>query len=305
MNDYIYFHIPGISDLFELNYMLLSRMYHHPDHFRDNVRIGSIYGAFPGTKWNGGRLVAGSLELDKIQEIADIFYNIGIPLKFTYTNPTLTQEDLEDELSNKIAAMCEDSVNEVLVSTDLMKDYIKNKYPEYRLASSTTKRLTSIDDINAELDNPDYDLVVLDYDLNNDFEKLALINKPEKCELLLNAVCNPNCPNRKRHYEIIGNLQRGVDDHDEVIDKCPSQGRLFYEIKKLDNFISVDDLYNIYVPKGFKHFKIEGRGIGPLKPLEWYLYYLVKPEYQEEERCWLNLSVENMMVHPMYPTLFD
>ena len=45
MNDYIYFHIPGISDLFELNYMLLSRMYHHPDHFRDNVRIGSIYGA--------------------------------------------------------------------------------------------------------------------------------------------------------------------------------------------------------------------------------------------------------------------
>ena len=78
MNDYIYFHIPGISDLFELNYMLLSRMYHHPDHFRDNVRIGSIYGVFPGTKWNGGRLVAGSLELDKIQEIVDIFYNIGI-----------------------------------------------------------------------------------------------------------------------------------------------------------------------------------------------------------------------------------
>ena len=55
----------------------------------------------------------------------------------------------------------------------------------------------------------------------------------------------------------------------------------------------------------FDYFKIEGRCIGPLKPLEWYLYYLVKPEYQEEERCWLNLSVENMMVHPMYPTIFD
>ena len=37
---------------------------------------------------------------------------------------------------------------------------------------------------------------------------------------------------------------------------------------------------NTYLPMGFAHFKIEGRGLGSALMLEFLLYYLTKPEYQ-------------------------
>lgn len=34
------------------------------------------------------------------------------------------------------------------------------------------------------------------------------------------------------------------------------------------------------MPKGFTHFKIEGRSLGSAVILEFLLYYLTRPEYQ-------------------------
>ena len=45
-------------------------------------------------------------------------------------------------------------------------------------------------------------------------------------------------------------------------------------------FIGVQDILNTYLPMGFHHFKIEGRGLGSALLLEFILYYMVKPEYQ-------------------------
>ena len=39
-----------------------------------------------------------------------------------------------------------------------------------------------------------------------------------------------------------------------------------------------------YLPMGFSHFKIEGRGLGSAVALEFLLYYLTKPEYQLKVR---------------------
>lgn len=44
-------------------------------------------------------------------------------------------------------------------------------------------------------------------------------------------------------------------------------------------FISRSALNNIYIPMGFKHFKIESRTTTEQNLLEILLYYLVKPEY--------------------------
>ena len=56
--------------------------------------------------------------------------------------------------------------NEVLVNTELFENFMREKYPEFELVSSTTKRINNIDQLNKELEK-DYKLVVIDYDFNN------------------------------------------------------------------------------------------------------------------------------------------
>ena len=300
-NDYIYFYLPGIADTFDINFMLLKRMEDFPDHFYPNIKIGGVFGTFPGAIWNGGRFSGGVVSEENMSKALTVYNSLRIPVRWTWTNPTLTEEDLEDGFCNFLTRSAETGLNEVLVSTDLMENYIRENYPKYPIISSTTKRITDIDALNAELEK-DYKLVVIDYDFNNKWEYLDQIKHPEKCEILINAVCTPRCPYRKRHYEIIGKMQKGdFGDRDEQIEGCPSQARLMYQVKQLANFVSRESIWEDYVPRGFRHFKIEGREICPMKPMEWYLYYLVKPEYQDEERSWLEYALETTWACPNIP----
>ena len=45
-------------------------------------------------------------------------------------------------------------------------------------------------------------------------------------------------------------------------------------------FIGINDIKVTYLPRGFSHFKIEGRSLGSALILEFLLYYMTKPEYQ-------------------------
>lgn len=45
-------------------------------------------------------------------------------------------------------------------------------------------------------------------------------------------------------------------------------------------FIGINDIKGTYLPRGFSHFKIEGRSLGSALILEFLLYYMTKPEYQ-------------------------
>lgn len=301
MTDYIYFYIPGLLENFEQNFMLATRMMEHPDHFYDNVRIGAIFGCPPSALWNGGRFSKGRIENVTMENYIEIMRGLRIPIRYTWTNPVLTDEDYEDEFCNWVTTISEDGFNEILVNNDKMEDYIKHNYPKYPLISSTTKRITKIDNLNEEL-KKDYKLVVLDYDFNNDWESLNKIEKKDKCEILINPLCNPKCPFRKLHYQVVGTNQKGdFSINKPEVQKCDAQERLFHEIKQLPTFITKEDLYNKYVPSGFRHFKIEGRCASPLKSLEWYLYYMVKPEYIDEERGWLNMALETTLLKPNMP----
>lgn len=303
-NDYIYFHLPGILETLEINAILLGRMRDFPEHFYDNVRIGSVYGSIPGALWNGGRLSRGRIKDEDIPKVGRIFNDLGVPLRLTWTNPLLTDEDMEDELCNRATALLHNGFNEVLVNTDIIEKMMRQRYPQYPLISSTTKRITDIDALNKELEQ-DYKLVVIDYDFNNKREFLEQIKHPEKCEILINPLCNPNCPFRKEHYRIIGEMQKNPDKIEEIIQKsneqvwgCKAQYRMTFQTKELPTFVSREDIFDYYYKQGFRNFKIEGRSCNPLKVIEWYLYYLVKPEYQDMERGWLQLGYETTTFNP-------
>lgn len=304
-DDTIYFHLPGFVKEIEVLNVLFLRLGQCPEHYYDNIKVGSVYGCPPGALWNGGRLMRGTMTKEELQKLVKIMSNWGIPLRYTWTNPVLDENDLQDEFCNFVMNVSDNGLNQVLVGTDLMENYIRENYPNFPIISSTTKRITDPKLLEEEI-NKDYKLVVLDYDFNNDWDVLKHIKHPEKCEILLNPVCNPKCQLRKIHYKILGQLQKGdFSGIDTEVVNCPYQVRGYKTIEGLPTFIKREDLYNKYVKKGFRNFKIEGRGSEiPFKLVHWILYYMVKPEYIEEEREWYEIALLNTIYSPRINAVF-
>lgn len=46
------------------------------------------------------------------------------------------------------------------------------------------------------------------------------------------------------------------------------------------NNLSPKEIYNVYAPLGFQHFKLEGRTLSDIENACNYAWYLAKPEYQ-------------------------
>ena len=55
----IKFHLPDFAVHYRFNRVFLAMMKNCPEYFYDDIKIGSIYGTFPQSLWNGGRLMAG------------------------------------------------------------------------------------------------------------------------------------------------------------------------------------------------------------------------------------------------------
>lgn len=295
------FHLPGFTTHYRMNMVFLAMLKNCPHYFREGVEIASFYGVFPPSVWNGGRTQGGVCSDDFMQTVIRSVNNQGIPLRFTFTNPLLKEEHLKDEFCNKVMRMADNGLNEVIVFSPLLEDYIRTNYPRYKITSTTCKRITDAGDLAEEL-KKDYNIVVVDYDLNNKFEKLKDLPNKEKCEFLANACCDPNCKMRSEHYRLIGEQQIAYNEHiknhpDEpfqmedysdrtvnTVINCNCRERTIFDIKGLSTHISPDDIWNKYVPMGFNQFKIEGRTASLLPVIENYMYYMIKPECVDEAR---------------------
>lgn len=277
----IYFYLPNffVHQYRALNISLIQLLKTNPECFYDDIAIGGVYGSFPGVVWNGGRTVIGDCSVNQACEILSQYAALQIPLRFTYTNVLLDKTHLEDPWSNIITSMANTGNNEIIVNSLLLESYLRTNYSNYKFISSTTKCILDNDDIEKEAEN--YYLTVLDYRKNPDIDFLKTLKHPEKYELLINAYCNPKCSHRADHYMAISEfqLQQKIDTY-----PCILRANDFFSSLKFETVIKNNDLYNIYVPMGFKHFKIEGRTNHLADVLESYLYYMVKPEYIDSIR---------------------
>lgn len=276
----IYWHLPGFCYFRLLNQVLLNLMKDYPEKFRDGYRIGSVYGTFPGAIWNGGRAVFGITGKTDIENILKLYNSRGIPVRFTWTNALLEEKHLQDTYCNLIMRLADNGMNQVLVNTPLFEEYIRREYPNFKLISSTTKRITGVEGVLGELEK-DYYLVVLDYDLNHD-EKVLKALEPQagRIELLVNEVCYPNCPHRSEHYRQQSQMQLEFDVNTSF--PCPnrSRERSFAECMKRPAFITNEEIAAL-AERGFVNFKIAGRGMPPEYVKESYLYFLVKDDCRE------------------------
>ena len=200
-----------------------------------------------------------------------------------------------------ISAILLDGMNAVIVVSDVLEKYIRKNYPNYRIVSSTCKQIRDFDQLCEELEK-DYTLVVLDYNWNNNWEMLEKLPHKDRVEILVNAVCEPNCPRRGDHYKFLGRTQIGYVEHlqkegpykpyklQEQFD-CPHMGRMIYDITHHCTHVTPQDIYEKYVPMGFTNFKIEGRSSLAINVVETYLYYMVKPEHRDRMRMYFLLSM--------------
>lgn len=290
----INFHIPDFLKHFRLNLVLLKTMEQHPRWFREDIKIASVYGAFPPSMWNGGRAAFGTTDERTMKGILDTYNKMGIPCRFTFTNPVLEEKHLSDPFCNKVMQMADNGLNEVIVNSPLLEKYIREKYPSYKITSSTCKQIRDAKELEKELEK-DYSLVVLDYNWNNNFDFLEKISRKDKCELLINACCEPDCKRRGEHYRVIGEEQIKFAEFSQKPPAlrvpykpsefhCSSMTRHLYETTGYSTHINPDDLYGKYVPMGYSHFKIEGRTIPDVNVLESFVYYMVKPEFKDIAR---------------------
>lgn len=276
----VYWHLPGFC-YFRLFYqVLMNMMKDYPDKFRDGYKIGSVYGTFPGAIWNGGRAVFGLAGKNDIDSTLKMYNQRNVPVRFTWTNCLLEDKHVYDTYCNLIMKMADNGLNQVLVNTPVLEEYIRKEYPNYPMISSTTKRITSLEGIKAELEK-NYDLVVLDYDLNHNEEVLKELEPvADRIEILVDEVCFPGCTKRAEHYKQQSQMQLEFDVNTGF--PCPNhtQKRGFVECMSRPSFISKEEIQS-YIDRGYVNFKLVGRGL----PLEYVkdsvIYYMVKDEEQE------------------------
>lgn len=288
----IRFHLPSFTTHFSLNKLMIETLRDHPEYFIDGLEIASVFGCFDGSLWNGGRNVRGEFDPRITERIIKVFDELKVPIRFTFTNPLITEEHLSDKNCNEILKMADNGINQVIVMSDILEEYIRENYPNYKITSSTCKEIRDMDGVNAELEKP-YNLVVLDYNWNNKFDELEKIKDKGRCEILVNALCQPNCPRRGEHYRSIGKhqiehckaAQSPIGDTLQFESfACPFMGRTIYDITELPTFISPEAIQDKYLPMGFKEFKIEGRSASDIDMLETYMYYFAKPETRDKVR---------------------
>lgn len=278
-----YYHLPGLFEFYELYRMFLPLFREHRGYFYDWCEIGSIYGAPGDCLWGGGRVGFGD---QRPEDVARLMREYGISSRLTFSNSLLREEHLADSKCNALCALFErngSAENGVILCSDLLLNYLRERYPGFYFVSSTTKVLTEFRQLEAELDREAFRYVVLDFRLNKAFDRLNALpdEKKRKVEFLCNECCRFDCRDRKACYENVSRKSLGEDCDDHI---CTSpnaaRGYRFSDAMKNPGFIGIDGIQNVYLPNGFSHFKIEGRSLGSAMILEFLLYYMTKPEYQ-------------------------
>lgn len=279
MNEKIHFYVPDFYKNAALYILLSDFLEHIPQWFYDDFDIAAAYGSFPNCIWNGGRTSYDYVNRHVMDQIVNELNQRGIAVRFTFTNPLIEEKHLNDTFANICLECANNGKNEVLVNTQVIEDYVRTNYPDFKIISSTTKCLRTIEDVEAELDK-DYYLVVLDSSLNND-PRIFDIKKRDRLEVLVDHGCMVNCPNREAHYLEIGKSQLAFCNPKI---NCPHVSATFEEIMAREHSITRSRMKDQFIPGGIKHYKLDGRSFSPQKLVESLLHFMVLPEYHDKVR---------------------
>lgn len=280
----INYHCPDFYRAFDIYQTLIMLKKNYPYCFYDNVNIASIFGTFPAMTWNGGSIdcLMPKIPLHMMEEIIGIYYDEQIPIKLTVTNPLLEKEDCYDRYCNAVLKLCENDQNEVLVSSPVLENYIREKYPLYKINHSilATKEDKTVEEYVDELSI--YHQVVLPKRVVKNFDFLTKIPEEyrSRFELLCSDHCNDYCPRLYTHYRDYAKGQLFLADEPQKFNCSQNNGNDPFEyLNTKSNQILIHEIQKDYEPYGFSEFKLSGRQ-DIVKTILVLTEYFIKPEYK-------------------------
>lgn len=292
-----YYHLPGLFEFYAFYRAFLPLFRERREWFYDWCEIGSIYGAPEDCLWGGGRVGFGDAQPE---DVAALMKEASVSARLTFSNSLLREEHLKDPKANALCALFEEDKpgrNGIILSSDLLLAFLRQRYPGFYYVSSTTKVLTEFSQLEEELNREAFRYVVPDFRLNKAFPRLMKLSdaQKQKVEFLCNECCWFECPDRKACYENVSrkNLGEACADHICVSPRA-SRGYRFSDAMENPAFIGLKEIQDFYLPNGFSHFKIEGRSLGSAVILEMILYYMTRPECQLKvrEEIYLNSALD-------------
>jgi hypothetical protein len=171
-----------------------------------NVSL-SVHDGFSGLSWCGGREWGSTTAPAVLDEVLEQYRRRDVGFNLLFSNHLLGPDDLANDYGNLLLDKLHDERNGVVVCDGVLADYVRERYPKYRLIRSV---------VNAYLDEViyrrpgaivrylqekirHYDRVVVPSELNLRFELLDQLDK-SKLEFLVNNNCYWHCPFSVKHY---------------------------------------------------------------------------------------------------------
>ena len=160
-----------------------------------------------------------------------------------------------------------------IVSSDILKDYIKKKKPDAVVVGSILKSIyrfqgpNKIEEPTVEAETAWYNKLLKEYDIvvvRPEYSKSVLTKHPEliddisRVEVLINQLCISNCPNAPLHGSVLANLHK---------DPTKKDNRMFcykhkYQLKQqyyMNSAHTSEDVKKL-VDSGVRQLKLQGRG---------------------------------------------
>ena len=274
-------HISGLYNHRIFLIIFINEMYvHNLTH-----KIGSFHGC-PNLIWNGGHLNANVRDTDSNKFFNTLNKNnMGVFL--TFTNLLLEKEHLSNTEANQILEQLDEKcgLNGVVIASDLLSDYIRNKKPGLKQICSFEKGL--IENPKGEIDwykkmQERFDRVIIFPDHLFNLDLLEQLDR-DRTEILVNDECVYRCPIRKRHLAAMSrfNVQPSPRTLEELKDikqnHCSGELGIISEKKNPAHvrscFLRYQELKTIY-DMGFRNFRICGQR-KPIFGLAWDVTHFV------------------------------
>lgn len=238
--------------------------------------IYSTYGSF-ATKWNSGRVASFPFSESDIQYFINYYHNILIECYFTFSNYNLTEDDLDDINCNYVLDYLEFLNSEcngdhgVIVSSDLLRNYIRSEYPKLKIESSVLKPTYEYPDYD---ETPDYynqlldryDTVVIRPECIDDDFFMKKLSDPSRCIILVNQTCVPYCEKAISHYNFYNDVSAGKTGI------APECSQVYMDCCSIDYYRMIE-----LVDMGFTNFKLQGRNISSNDFLNMLSSYVFEP----------------------------
>ena len=274
--------LPDFTSGLQMNLSMIKAWRNDPEMFRDGVRFDSVYDCFPRCKANGGRHYLG-LQFPPFRMHAAFaaLNDAGVKARLTFTNMFIDTHVLRDDAYVRtILDIASNYDVEIIVYSDEVADYLRQNYP-FKLVLSTSREITDIETLNDALERFDY--VVLNYNLNKDYDFISQVAHPERLEVMVNELCAPNCPVRRQHYEHESRDQLSGESTLFSGECCRPKADLA-DLFSGPIVLSNEEVARLRADYGIRNFKIVGRNRKREKLVDVLLYYLVRPECHADAR---------------------